>query len=340
MAKYKVTVVGCGGMSRGWIKNLMDRRDVEVVGLVDLNIKNAKDRAEQFELGDGVVYKSLKEAVKGSASNVVVDLTVPAAHPAICIEAMKLGCHVLSEKPMAETLKDAKRMVATAKKTGVTYAVMQNRRYLPTTRTVQKFIADGKLGRLDEMHCDFFLGPHFGGFRDVMDDVLLVDMAIHTFDAARCMGGVDPVAVYCYGFNPSRSWYKGNANAVAIFEMSNGVVYTYRGSWCARGMSTEWEASWRFLGEKGTLINDSEGIRVETLKATKRKGKFEEFSEKNITPPKLAKPGHIGCIDAFFTALAKGQKPETDCEDNIKSVAMVDAAVKSSHTGKRVKIEL
>lgn len=340
MAKYRVTVVGCGGMSRGWIKMLMNRRDVEVVGLVDINMDNAKQRAKEYELGDGAVFGSLKEAVKATKSNVAVDLTVPAAHPAICIEAMKLGCHVLSEKPMAETLKDAKRMVATAKKTGVTYAVMQNRRYLASTRAVQKFIADGKLGRLDEIHCDFFLGPHFGGFRDVMDDVLLVDMAIHTFDAARCMGGVDPVAVYCHGFNPSRSWYKGDANAIAIFEMSNGVVYTYRGSWCARGLSTTWEADWRFLGEKGTLLHNSEGIRVETLKAKKRKGQFEEFTAKEIKPRKLAKAGHAGCIDAFFKALTKGEKPETDCEDNIKSVAMVDAAVKSSRTGKRVRIEI
>ena len=67
-------------------------------------------------------------------------------------------------------------------------------------------------------------------------------MAIHTFDMARFISGADPVAVYCKEWNPSGSWYDHDASAIAIFEMTGGIVYTYRGSWCAEGLNTTWES--------------------------------------------------------------------------------------------------
>ena len=60
---------------------------------------------------------------------------------------------------------------------------------------------------------EFFKAPHFGGFREEMAHPLLVDMAIHAFDAARYLLGADPVSVYCEAFNPAWSWYAGDAAA-------------------------------------------------------------------------------------------------------------------------------
>ncbi len=67
-------------------------------------------------------------------------------------------------------------------------------------------------------------------------------MAIHHFDQARCMTGADALAVTCHEFNPAWSWYRHGAGASAIFEMADGLVFTYRGCWCASGHITEWPA--------------------------------------------------------------------------------------------------
>src|SRR5205814_1591110 len=83
------------------------------------------------------------------------------------------------------------------------------------------------------------------GFRDQMTSPLLLDMAIHTFDAARYLSQADPVSVYCEEFNPAWSWYQGNASASAIFELSGGLQYTYRGSRCAEGVPTSWASEAR-----------------------------------------------------------------------------------------------
>ena len=82
-------------------------------------------------------------------------------------------------------------------------------------------------------------------------------MAIHTFDAARYLSGQDAAAVYCYEFNPANSWYSADASAhAAIFEMTNDVVFSYRGSWASEGVHTPWESVWRVVGTKGSLTWD------------------------------------------------------------------------------------
>lgn len=103
---------------------------------------------------------------------------------------------------------------------------------------IRDFLRAGLLGGIGQLSANFQLNPHFGGFRDEMESPLIADMAIHTFDAARFIMGKNPVSVYCKEFNPAWSWYKGDANAVCIFEMSDGSVFDYRGSWCANGLCT------------------------------------------------------------------------------------------------------
>ena len=80
-------------------------------------------------------------------------------------------------------------MIAAATRAGRVHAVVQNRRYVEGVRRIREIIADGTLGELTALHADFFIGAHFGGFRDAMEHPLLLDMAIHTFDAARFMSG-------------------------------------------------------------------------------------------------------------------------------------------------------
>src|SRR5439155_24342046 len=95
--------------------------------------------------------------------------------------------------------------------------------------------------------------------RETMRSPLLLDMAIHTFDAARYLTGADAVAVYCEEFNPPWSWWAGNAAATAIFEMTGGLRFTYRGSWCAEGQPTSWDSEWRAVGPHGTATWDGAG---------------------------------------------------------------------------------
>ena len=177
--------------------------------------------------------------------------TIPEVHHKIVTHALKAGCHVFGEKPLADTIENAMDMVKTAKENKKTYSVMQNRRFLKGIRAFESIIAERKIGELGHLDAAFYIEAHFGGFRDVMESPLILDMAIHTFDQARFISECDPVSVYCHEFNPKGSWYKGDASAACIFEMTNDVVFTYNGSWCPKGAITSWESNWRAMGSEG-----------------------------------------------------------------------------------------
>ncbi len=180
------------------------------------------------------------------------------------MEALEQGCHVLGEKPLADSMDKARKMVEASERAGRIYAVIQNRRYDPNIRRLRRFLKAGEIGPITTVNSDFYIGAHFGGFRDHMAHVLLLDMAIHTFDAARLLTGADPLSVYCLEWNPAGSWYDRDASAVAMFEMTGGTVYTYRGSWCAEGLPTSWESEWRIIGARGTAQWDGrDGIAAQ-----------------------------------------------------------------------------
>jgi predicted dehydrogenase len=200
------------------------RTDMEIVALVDIN----KDTADLLVQRYGLTcptYTDLAEAIRQTDADVVFDLTIPASRYNVSTTALKLGCDVFSEKPMASTMAEAWDMVKQADQYGKSYFVMQNRRYDPNIRAYQNLIQSGAIGTPGYIGADFFIGAHFDGFRAIMDSPLVLDMAIHTFDQARFLIGAAPVSVYCHEFNPPGSWYQGNAAAICIFEMSDGSVF-------------------------------------------------------------------------------------------------------------------
>lgn len=333
--RFKVVVAGCGNMANAWVKYALSREDTEIVGLMDIREESARSMADKYSLKCGV-YNNLKKAILESGANLVFDITVPAAHRDIVVTAMEMGCNVLGEKPMAASMEEAREMLSSAKELGKSYAVMQNRRYQKNIRSFRSLIESGAIGQPGFVSADFFLGPHFGGFRDVMDSPLILDMAIHTFDQARFITGADAVSVYCHEFNPVGSWYKGNAAAVCIFEMSDGSVFSYRGSWCAEGAPTSWESYWRVNGSKGTAVWDGHNAPYGEVVDEEKETEFVNHYVR--VDPSLSwqgQEGHDGCLDEMFAALIEGRKAETDCSDNINSMAMVFGALESAKTGRK-----
>jgi predicted dehydrogenase len=329
-------------MSKGWLEAI--RRTsaisdaVEMVGFVDLDPSVARARAQEFDWTAAAIEKNLDPLLAGLRPDVVFDLVVPAARAEVVRTSLGHGCHVLSEKPMGVSLDEARDLIGQAQAAGRLHSVVQNRRWLPGIRRARNLLASGLLGELTAVHCDFFIGAHFGGFRDDMDHVLLLDMAIHTFDAARYLTGLDATGVYCREVNPKGSWYRQGASADALFDLKGGATMTYRGSWCAEGPRTAWEASWRVIGTRGTLLWDgNDGFEAQRVAG-------EEGFLRPLEPvevPPLDEPlieGHAGVIADFLQAVRTGRAPLTPGTDNIRSLAMVFAAIESAGTGRRVPV--
>lgn len=337
----RAALIGCGAMSRTWLRCAAKLPGLEIVGLADVDIQHARACAAEFSLADIVIADTVEALLAHAKPDVLFDVVPPSERHRIVSAGLGAGCHVLSEKPMAQTMDEARDLVAKAGAADRLHAVVQNRRYLPAVRRIARALRAGIVGEVTSVHADFFLAPHFGGFREDMDHVLLLDMAIHGFDAMRAMTGLAAAGVYCREWNPPGSWYRHGSSASAIFDLEGGGVFTYRGSWCAQGLATPWECAWRFVGTRGSLAWDgADSLRAEVA-GSARNGLFDETVE--VAVPELDAAdridGHMGVMSDFVAALASGGAPETAGRDNIRSLAMALGAIESAKAGRRVAIE-
>ncbi len=324
----RLVQVGAGAMGRAWLATIAANPDTELVGLVDLDLDLAAaalaEAPEGLASGDVVLGTDVVEVARAAGATAVVDVTVPAAHHAVTTAALLAGLDVLGEKPVTDTLPRALSLVAATQLTGRRFVVSQSRRYVHGA--FQLRAAARVLGAKGTLAVDFFKAPHFGGFRDQMPQPLLVDMAIHQLDLARFVLDADPVAVYAESFNPPWSWYAGHANAVATFEMSDGSRFVYSGSWCAPGAETSWNGQWRLSAERGTATWDGEGEAVTTA--------VEPVEVEAVEDPGRELAGSL----AAFVAGMRGAPVMCEVADNVHSLAMVEAAVRSAESGQRVRI--
>ena len=336
MARLRTIVVGAGGIAGAWFPAFAKEK-VKVVAVVDLARERAEKRIEEFKLADALAADDLEKTLRDRRADFLVDLTVPEAHCAVTCAALRAGLHVIGEKPMASSMAEARRMVRTSEAAGRLYMVSQSRRWDAKHDALQRTVAAGRLGTLTTVNCDFFLGAHFGGFRDKMESPLVLDMAIHHFDMARMVSGCDPVAVYCEEFNPAGSWYKGDSSANAVFQMTDGVRFAYRGSWCAEGCDTSWNGNWRFIGTQGTILYENDCAPTGELVAG-RTGFSRPKKAIAVRPVAMKADGMHGALREMIAFLRTRRKPQCESHDNIKSLAMVFAAIESSRKGRRVPV--
>lgn len=336
MAGLKALLVGAGGMGQAWAKNLRDCADVQTVGWMDIRPGAAAEAIEKLKLSGVKPYDDLSRSLSELRPDFLVDVTIPEAHHDVTLAALGAGVPVLGEKPMADSMAAAREMVAASEAAGKLYMVSQSRRYDARILAFRKAI-DQHTGPLGILTSDFFLGPHFGGFREQMNSPLLLDMAIHTFDNARQISGADPLAVDCHEHNPAWSWYKNGSSATAVFEMTGGLQYTYRGSWCAQGLNTSWQSEWRAFGHRGAATWDGEHDPVAAY-ITGSEGFIPSTEKITVKSDENVPSGIAGSLREFLHALRMGQTPQGECHDNIKSLAMVFAAIESARTGRRVQI--
>ena len=325
--RLRVVHVGCGSIAAEWLRAAAQVTEMELVGFADLNEEAARARRDEFA-PDARAGSDAAALIGGMRPDIVFNCTTPAAHHGVSRAALRAGAHVLSEKPLAATLAQGRDLVDEAAKAHRLLAVSQNYRYRAAPRTVREVLVSGAIGHVTTMTCDYFDALHFGNFRDTMEHPLLVEMAIHHFDLTRFFGADEPTRVDCCEWNPAGSWYRHGASAFATFQFASDLVFSYRGSWCAEGCATAGNGEWRFGGTKGTLMWDgAERIVMETVA---RAGGFKSEHTSQVIPVRAAPEADeswVSVMREFVDCIGTGRQPETAAQDNVRSLAMVSAAL-------------
>jgi predicted dehydrogenase len=171
--------------------------------------------------------------------------------------------------------------------------------------------------------------------------LMLLDMAFHTFDQARFLSGAEAIEVVCHEFTAPHSWYAGPAAAVATFELEDGVMFSYRGNWISAGFPTSYDSAWRISGADGTAVWDGFGAPACEVVAgpPPERGAAEVRRTTWDVPPPLDRTGHVAGVDDLFDALEAGERPETEGVENLGTLAMVFAAIRSAEQRRTVSLE-
>jgi predicted dehydrogenase len=320
-----VVVAGAGAMGRAWLAAVEASAEVELTGIADLDEGVARAAADGLGRPELPVGADVVALARQTGARAVIDVTVPAAHHAVTTAALFAGLPVLGEKPVATTVAEALSLAAASDVTGQLFMVSQSRRWNPQLHRLREMT--GRLGAVGTVTTEFFRASHFGGFREQMAYPLLVDMAIHAFDAARFLLGAEPVAVTCRTQNPPWSWYAGDADATAVFEMTGGARYVYTGSWCSPGAETSWNGVWRVSGEHGTALWDGDAEPRLDAAVPAPDGPPSPYS------------GIAGALSVFAGALRTGDPPMGEVHENLMSLAMVEAAVESARASATVRLD-
>lgn len=188
MKTFKVGIIGCGRISPFHGMPAKSQENAKVVACCDLIKDRAAARAQLF--GCKKVYTDFEEMIKKEKLDVVHICLPHYLHSPVAVRAMELGCHVLTEKPMAISMEQAKAMVDTSKATGKTLGVIFQNRYNAGSVLVKRCLDSGQLGAIKAAKCnvtwcrtpEYYTGSDWKGTWKMEGGGAIIDQAIHTID--------------------------------------------------------------------------------------------------------------------------------------------------------------
>lgn len=143
MAPVKVGLIGAGNISEQYIKASRTFRAMEVVACADLDLSRATARAREF----GLQARTVDELLTDPDIEIVVNLTIPAAHAAVSRAIIAAGKHVYSEKPLAISLEEGQELLDAARERGVRLGVAPDTFLGGGLQTCRKLIDEGWIGK-------------------------------------------------------------------------------------------------------------------------------------------------------------------------------------------------
>ena len=332
MKQLRIVQIGVGFWGWSWVQVALDLPQWELVGIVEKSEENRMRAAEHYGFTEGQVFDSLERAIRALEPDAAMVIVGAEAHRDVTIEALEGGLHCIVEKPMALTIDDAREMVAAAERAGRKLMVSQNYRFKRAPQTIKTFLRKGIIGDVGSVFVNFQKAPQITGSRLEIDEPLITDMAIHHFDQMRNLLGADPAWVFAHSWNTSWSRFRGNPVATVLFEMDNGAVITYSGSWVSQGWETPWDGDWCIRGSDGELrwTRNETAFRTTNLsQEVYTKGALERGGELTLDLIDMPEEDRWASLGEFARAIHEDREPETSGRDNLATLAMMIGACQS-----------
>jgi predicted dehydrogenase len=351
MTKQRCLMIGVGGMARHWINNVWhtfsDR--MEFAGLVDINQAALDDTADALGLSRANCFTNMAEAFEKVDADFCCIVTPPQFHA----DAVKLACargmDILSEKPISDTWDGCVEIYKAVEQSGVKMLVTQNYRYTPRILTLKKAVQSlGAINYAVSRYAADYRKPLAWGaaFRHEMRHSLMVEASVHHFDQLRNLTGGDCVTLSGYEWHPGQirgddakyagsNSFKGETNGMYVMQFNTGSVGSYEGNNLSTGKQNSWHSEYyRVECEGGAVVLDADHVvRIEERTSD------GTLSVREVPTERPKYEGHFAMGAQMLDWLEGGEAPATVVSDNIKSNAMLFAAIEAAATNSVVNVQ-
>jgi UDP-N-acetylglucosamine 3-dehydrogenase len=330
--KIRVMILGAGAMARKHIEAYQRLDDVELVAVVN----RGENRARAVCAAYGIPrYETDFDTALSQIEAEIASICLPTSlHPAIAIQAMKQGRHVLTEKPIALSLEGAEAMIASAQKTGKKLSVVFNRRFNMVFEECARRlprIGTPLVYNTQEIRS---IRPKLAMHSKSGNGGPVIDCCVHDFDTLPHLFG-KPKSIYASGhtfgsdkpaLQSIRDLAVDTAQINVEFENGNRAYLLY--AWGFPPGPGYWQCR-EFMGPKGIIRLMGEfGHEVHHYRED---GVLETVSG-------LKENGHDEIVRRFVAAVREGQEVPVSPVEAKEALRMSLAALKSIETGKIVRL--
>lgn len=333
MDKIRIVVLGLGFFGKNWLREVSACAECELAGVVAKHPDLLAAVGEEFRIPPQRRFATIPEGLDGADAQAVVVALPEMVHKEAILAALGRGLHVLTEKPLAMTMAEAAEIVRAARRSPASVVMVdQNYRWRPQTRTLRQAVQDGRIGKIGLIGYEYrqaITRTTTDAWRERMPHPFLHDMAPHHFDLLRACTGFECRQVTAAGARPAWNWYEGLPGVDAILAFEGGVSASYSGTMVARGWATPQDGIMTVVGEGGTL-------RLEADSQVRWYG--EKGGSEVLRPVEMPFTDLAATLREFLAAIREQRKPETHLADNVRTLAMVEAAIRSVETGQSVAV--
>lgn len=317
MKTFKVGLIGAGGVTDLHLEGYKGHGDrIEVAAICDPNVEILTRKAEKY--GIQQQFTDLNDFIQNSGVDVAIVCTPTSIRKQVVYPLLEAGLPLFVEKPFSDTLVDAIEITRKAELLGVPISVNQNFRRHFTFDLVKDIVSKDTIGSVTSIVFNNLFFRQDSGWRLQCERHALSVMGIHWFDGFRQILGSEAVSVASLMRSSSAIECAGETDATVQVAFENGAIATYVQSFSSPFPRTEMIV----IGETGTLYCTHRSVEL-----YRQGGKAPAQAWDNDVSRETAT--YEG-LNHLLTSLETGEAAPNSAQDNLKTVAMLDAAYRSA----------
>ena len=345
--KLRIAVIGCGSVSNRYIPQLLSSPLLELVSLCDIKYERAVAQNQLYKV-NAATYPNIDEQLNGVAFDMLVTLTDMQVHGAINKKALLAGKHVWSEKPLANTYREGRALLDLAQSNQLKIwgapAVVNSPQFAFMSRMIQ----EGKLGRIASAHGQYgHTGPTWSAFFYEKDGGSMPDLGVYNMATLTgLLGPATSVMAMTSIINPERKI--DDIGLVKVAAEDNAHVLLEH----QKGIISHIMCGFNYFDPHGhEAANQTlHTIQIFGDKANIRLIGYDWETNGVMVDDSWDKPPRLVCTDKGGYEWQEGARvtgesivnntvPKINIEHALHVLEIIEAARKSSVSGKKIKLE-